>query len=113
MSNDDYSQMSLLDMFRTEAEAQTQVLTASLLALEHDPDAAMHTEACMRAAHSLKGAARIVGVPAGMRVAHAMEDCFVAAQQGQLKLRHRQTRPAAARRGFTERHCDNTGRGHV
>jgi two-component system sensor histidine kinase and response regulator WspE len=91
MSNDDYSQMSLLDMFRTEAEAQTQVLTASLLALEHDPDAAMHTEACMRAAHSLKGAARIVGVPAGVRVAHAMEDCFVAAQQGQLKLRHRQT----------------------
>ena len=36
----------------------------------------------MRAAHSLKGAARIVGLTVGVRVAHAMEDCFVAAQQG-------------------------------
>ena len=32
----------------------------------------------MRAAHSLKGAARIVGLDAAVRVAHAMEDCFVA-----------------------------------
>ena len=41
----------------------------------------------MRAAHSLKGAARIVGLAVGVRVAHAMEDCFVAAQQGTLTLR--------------------------
>jgi len=34
----------------------------------------------MRAAHSLKGAARIVDLADGVRVAHAMEDCFVAAQ---------------------------------
>ncbi len=36
----------------------------------------------MRAAHSLKGAARIVGLDGGVRVAHAMEDCLVAAQAG-------------------------------
>ena len=36
----------------------------------------------MRAAHSLKGAARIVGLDAAVRVAHAMEDCLVAAQKG-------------------------------
>jgi two-component system sensor histidine kinase and response regulator WspE len=40
----------------------------------------------MRAAHSLKGAARIVGVEAGVRVAHVMEDCLVAAQGGELRL---------------------------
>lgn len=91
MSSGDLSQMSLLEMFRIEAEAQTQALTAGLLALEHDLDVALHTEACMRAAHSIKGAARVVGVSAGVKVAHAMEDCFVAAQQGKLKLRHRQT----------------------
>src|SRR6185503_14184928 len=51
-----------------------------------DPQLADQLEACMRAAHSLKGAARIVGLPVGVRVAHAMEDCFVAAQQGQLIL---------------------------
>jgi two-component system sensor histidine kinase and response regulator WspE len=40
----------------------------------------------MRAAHSLKGAARIVGVEAGVRVAHVMEDCLVDAQEGRLRL---------------------------
>jgi two-component system sensor histidine kinase and response regulator WspE len=40
----------------------------------------------MRAAHSLKGAARIVGLEAAVQVAHAMEDCFVAAQKGKIAL---------------------------
>jgi anti-anti-sigma factor len=40
----------------------------------------------MRAAHSIKGAARIVGVDAAVQVAHAMEDCFVAAQKGAVAL---------------------------
>jgi len=40
----------------------------------------------MRAAHSLKGAARIVGLDAGVHITHAMEDCFVAAQQGDIVL---------------------------
>ena len=91
MSSDDLSQMSMLDMFRMEAESQAQTLTAGLLALERDPDAIEQTEACMRAAHSLKGAARIVGLTVGASVAHAMEDCFVAVQQGRVKLRQRQT----------------------
>ena len=49
----------------------------------------------MRAAHSLKGAARMVGLDVGVRVAHAIEDCFVAAQEGRLKLRQESHRPAA------------------
>lgn len=40
----------------------------------------------MRAAHSLKGAARIVGLDHGVQVAHAMEDLLVAAQEGLLRL---------------------------
>ncbi|QCI14333.1 hybrid sensor histidine kinase/response regulator [Pseudomonas putida] len=78
---------SLLELFGLEAEAQTQVLNAGLLALERDPTQADQLEACMRAAHSLKGAARIVGIDAGVGVAHAMEDCLVAAQEGRLRLR--------------------------
>ena len=91
MSTEDLSQMSMLEMFRMEAESQAQTLTAGLLALERNPDASDQAEACMRAAHSLKGAARIVGVAVGASLAHAMEDCFVAVQRGLLKLRHRQT----------------------
>ncbi|MDZ4327150.1 MAG: hybrid sensor histidine kinase/response regulator [Pseudomonas sp.] len=78
---------SLLELFSLEAEAQTQVLSAGLLALERDPTQAVHLESCMRAAHSLKGAARIVGVDAGVSVAHVMEDCLVSAQEGRLYLR--------------------------
>lgn len=78
---------SLLELFSLEAEAQTQVLSAGLLALERNPTQADHLESCMRAAHSLKGAARIVGIDSGVSVAHVMEDCLVSAQEGRLFLR--------------------------
>ena len=86
MSSQDLSQHSMLDLFRLEAESQVQVLTSGLLALERDHAAADQLEACMRAAHSLKGAARIVDLPVAVRVAHAMEDCFVAAQEDRVVL---------------------------
>ncbi|MET3432218.1 two-component system sensor histidine kinase and response regulator WspE [Herbaspirillum seropedicae] len=86
MSTPDLSQMSMLDLFRFEAESQIAQLNASLLALEQQPTAADHLEACMRAGHSLKGAARIVGLEPAVKVAHVLEDCFVLAQQGRLLL---------------------------
>jgi two-component system, chemotaxis family, sensor histidine kinase and response regulator WspE len=86
MSAEDLGQFPMFDLFKLEADAQGQVLTASLLALERDANAADQLESCMRAAHSLKGAARIVGLEIGVRLAHALEDCFVAAQQGRITL---------------------------
>ncbi|MEO8161049.1 MAG: chemotaxis protein CheA, partial [Arenimonas sp.] len=84
----DLSQFSMHDLFKLEVEGQREVLTAGLLALEREPTLATELEACMRAAHSLKGAARIVGLGAAVAVAHAMEDCFVAAQGGAVRLEH-------------------------
>ena len=78
--------LSMLDLFRLEAEGQGQALVSGLLGLEQDHAAADHLDACMRAAHSLKGAARIVGLTAGVDIAHALEDCFVAAQAGRIML---------------------------
>ncbi|BCT31610.1 MULTISPECIES: hybrid sensor histidine kinase/response regulator [Pseudomonas] len=86
MTPDQMRDASLLELFSLEAEAQTQVLSTGLLALERNPTQADQLEACMRAAHSLKGAARIVGVDAGVSVAHVMEDCLVSAQEGRLYL---------------------------
>jgi two-component system sensor histidine kinase and response regulator WspE len=86
MTQQDVSQASLLDLFRSEAEEQAQVLTAGLLALERDPAAAEHLESCMRASHSLKGAARIVGVQSMVTLAHTMENCFVMAQEGKASV---------------------------
>ena len=40
----------------------------------------------MRAAHSVKGAARIVAIDAAVQLAHVMEDCFVAAQKHTVTL---------------------------
>ena len=65
---------------------QVAALTAGLLELERDPVAAKPLEALMRAAHSLKGAARIVNLPVVARLAHALEECFVAAQQGKIRM---------------------------
>ena len=75
------SDFSMLELFRIEVETQSSVLTSGLLGLEQDIDAAHRLGELMRAAHSLKGAARIVGRKTAVRIAHAMEDCFVAAQK--------------------------------
>jgi len=77
---------SLLELFQLETRTQVQVLNKGLLALEHDPTSAPQLEACMRAAHSLKGAARIVDLHPAVRIAHAMEDCLVEAREGRLRL---------------------------
>ncbi len=86
MSQDNYSDMSMLELFRLEADTQTLTLTNQLLELERDPRNAVAQESAMRAAHSLKGAARIVGLDVAVIVAHSMEDCLVAAQKGRIVL---------------------------
>ncbi|BAO88170.1 hybrid sensor histidine kinase/response regulator [Caballeronia cordobensis] len=86
MTGIDPGRSSLLDLFQEEARAQAQILSDGLIALERAPRDPVTLEASMRAAHSLKGAARVVGVPVGVTLAHAMEDCFVAAQDGRIVL---------------------------
>lgn len=87
----DFSQVSMLDIFQMEVETQVRVLNDNLLAVESEPYAdrevtAKRLEALMRAAHSIKGAARIVGLNLAVGVAHVMEDCFVAAQSAKLAM---------------------------
>jgi len=84
--DDDLGRQSLLALFHEEAQTQTRVLSTGLLTLERAPTDAAALEACMRAAHSLKGAARIVGLQDGVDVAHRMEEWFVAAQRATLVL---------------------------
>ncbi len=81
-----FGSMSLHELFRSEADSQVQLLTDGLLALDRDAGQLAAIEPLMRAAHSLKGAARIVHLDPIERLAHVMEDCFVAAQKGRLQL---------------------------
>jgi two-component system sensor histidine kinase and response regulator WspE len=84
---DDLSGFSMMELFKAEAESQTAVLSSGLLDLEAADATAGTIEPMMRAAHSLKGAAKIVGLEAAVRVAHVMEDVLVAAQKGSLRLK--------------------------
>jgi two-component system, chemotaxis family, sensor histidine kinase and response regulator WspE len=84
--SDELDDLSMLDLFRMEAESHLQAVTAALIELETHPTAADKLELCMRSAHSLKGAARIVDLKPIVRIAHVMEDCFVAAQHGRVSL---------------------------
>ncbi|MEH2095174.1 hybrid sensor histidine kinase/response regulator [Nostoc sp.] len=82
----DVSNLSLLDLFNMEVKAQVVVLNDRLLALETKPDPQPELAALMRAAHCIKGAARIVQIDPAVNLAHVMEDCFVAAQEGKVTL---------------------------
>lgn len=77
---------SMWDLFRGEVESQMKVFTEGLLALEAGEPPAAHLASAMRAAHSIKGAARIVELDVGVRLAHVMEDCLVGAQETGLIL---------------------------
>lgn len=78
--------MSMLDLFRMEAETQTQTLNNGLLELENNPSEMEIIEKLMRAAHSLKGAARMVGLDRAVSLSHLMEDVFVKSQNNELSF---------------------------
>lgn len=84
--SEDLSDFSLLELFREEAETQLATLASGLVALESATDPKPVLDELMRAAHSIKGAARIVGIDQLVKLAHAGEDLFVAVQRGTLTL---------------------------
>ncbi len=86
MSTGGLDDFSLMDLFRMEAETQTNVLSEGLLELEDDPGSVERVDELMRAAHSLKGAARIVNLEPAVAISHKMEDRFVEVQEGKLTL---------------------------
>ena len=73
---------SLYDLFRMEALEQVHLLQNELMLLEREGATAARLQNLMRASHSIKGAARIVGLDTIVHLTHAMEDRFVAAQGG-------------------------------
>lgn len=83
---EDLSEMSMLDLFRQEVEGHNRILTDNLLLLEENATSSESIEALMRAAHSIKGAARIMDFTPVVTLAHAMEDLFLTEQKGDIEL---------------------------
>lgn len=82
----DLGGFSLYDLFKEEVSQHGGVLTDGLLSAERRSGDSKAIEPLMRAAHSIKGAARIVGLDAVVHLSHAMEDFFVSAQNGESQL---------------------------
>jgi two-component system sensor histidine kinase and response regulator WspE len=74
----------MLSLFRAEVETHTQTMNSGLLNIEKGITNASEAESLMRAAHSIKGAARIVNIDMAVTLAHAMENLFVSIQTGTL-----------------------------
>lgn len=72
----------LLALFVAEVDGAAPRLQELVLALEAGGDEAREGEEAMRIAHSLKGAARIVGLGDLVATLHAAEDTLTAAQRG-------------------------------
>ncbi len=72
----------LLALFVAEVDGAAPRLQELVLALEAGGDHAREGEEAMRIAHSLKGAARIVGLGELVAVLHGAEDTLTAAQRG-------------------------------
>lgn len=77
--------LSLLELFAMELQTHHQAMEDGLVGLETDARPEL-LESLMRAAHSIKGAARIVNLDQAVGLAHAMEDMFQAVQKGQFQL---------------------------
>ena len=77
---------SMLELCREEVRTHAETLSRGLIEVEADPANPAKIEPLMRAAHSIKGAARIVGIDLAVRLAHVMEDALVAAQRGAIQL---------------------------
>lgn len=76
----------LRDLFKTEAGEHVQRLSDGLLRLEKEPKDSATLEEVFREAHSLKGAARMVGVVDVEEMAHKLEDMFGAVKKGAVTL---------------------------
>lgn len=79
----DMGGLDLFELFKSEVETHGAALNAGLLALEANIADPAPIAGLMRAAHSIKGAARVVGIDVVVSLAHQMEDAMVRVQKGQ------------------------------
>ncbi|HET7831807.1 MAG TPA: hybrid sensor histidine kinase/response regulator [Gallionella sp.] len=77
----------LRNLFKIESQERLQHLDDGLLRLEQTPADQGLLEELFREAHSLKGAARMLGLTDIQTMAHQLEDAFGAARKGEAALK--------------------------
>jgi two-component system, chemotaxis family, sensor kinase CheA len=76
----------LCDLFRMECEEHLQHLDDGLLAIEQQHGTPELLEDVFRAAHSIKGAARMLDLTEIQAIAHSLEDSLVNLRKGECQL---------------------------
>ena len=77
---------AMFELFREEVRVHSAALSTGLVEFESDSGNLARIEPLMRAAHSIKGAARIVGIDLAVQLAHVLEDAFASAQAGRIRI---------------------------
>lgn len=77
----------VLSIFQEESEEQLQKLNESLLTLEANPEDQQAIQTIFREAHSLKGAARMIGLSDIESISHKLEDIFSSVKKGNLEIK--------------------------
>jgi two-component system chemotaxis sensor kinase CheA len=80
------SDPELRGQFKSESEDHLQELDDSLLRLEKNPDDSPALQGAFRSAHSLKGSAHMMGLPAIKTIAHHFESILGEASNGSARL---------------------------
>jgi two-component system, chemotaxis family, sensor kinase CheA len=83
---DEAKKEKYLKIFRAEAEDLLKKIRDGLLALESNTQDAETFNVILRAAHTLKGSARMVGLEEVGKLAHKMEDLLKAVESGKQKM---------------------------
>lgn len=75
-----------LETFRAEADERLQVLSSGLMHLEEAPGDEEMLKRLFREAHTLKGAAGMMGLDAIRELSHRIEDILDSVQKGHIRL---------------------------
>ncbi len=84
LSRDELKEM--MSIFKVESEEHLKNLNKGLLKLEEDPSSKDMLEELFRTAHSVKGAARMMGFSKIENVSHKIEDIFGLLRRGQMEF---------------------------
>lgn len=76
----------MFDLFCVEIETQCKILNQGLIEIERTPKDRKLFDSLMRAAHSIKGAARVLNLNPIVHLVHMMEDCFTLIQHQESEM---------------------------
>lgn len=80
-----FNPSDFIDKFREEAEERLQRVNELYIGLEGSPDDHSRIEELLREAHTLKGSSRMVGFANISKLAHKLEDIFIAIKEKKLE----------------------------